>query len=107
LSCRRAARPAVPLSRYVNLPFHERYGLQRYEDLLVNDIPAEIARTFQARRGLWTIGGLSMGGPGAFRKSILSIPISRPGAHPWEYWDEHSQEAIVQHARVLGFALLD
>lgn len=25
-----------------------------------------------------------------------------PGAHTWDYWDEHVQEALAQHARVLG-----
>jgi len=25
-----------------------------------------------------------------------------PGGHTWDYWDEHVQEALVQHARVLG-----
>lgn len=25
-----------------------------------------------------------------------------PGDHTWDYWDEHVQEAIAQHARVLG-----
>jgi putative tributyrin esterase len=25
-----------------------------------------------------------------------------PGAHTWEYWDEHVREALEQHARVLG-----
>jgi S-formylglutathione hydrolase FrmB len=25
-----------------------------------------------------------------------------PGAHTWDYWDEHVREAIEQHARVLG-----
>jgi S-formylglutathione hydrolase FrmB len=24
-----------------------------------------------------------------------------PGAHTWEYWDEHVREALAQHARVL------
>jgi len=170
-------------SRYLNLPFHERYGLQRYEDLLVKDIPAQVQRTFQVRPGPWAIGGLSMGGQGALRigmkhsdrfasiwahsaglrhlgqewldavadKDDASVPvqatrlkervdgganlpvisfdcgvddftldgnrelhahmdeiglphtyIEHPGAHTWEYWDEHVQEALIQHARVLG-----
>ncbi len=25
-----------------------------------------------------------------------------PGAHTWDYWDEHVQEALAQHAQVLG-----
>ncbi len=31
--------------------------------------------------------------------------IEHAGAHTWDYWDEHVQEALVQHARVLGIAL--
>ena len=27
-----------------------------------------------------------------------------PGAHTWEYWDEHVQEALAQHASVLGLS---
>lgn len=27
--------------------------------------------------------------------------IERPGEHSWRYWDEHLQEALDQHARVL------
>lgn len=170
-------------SRYLNLPFHERFGLQRYEDLLMRDITAEIARTFQARPGPWAIGGLSMGGYGALRlgmkhsdrfasiwshssgmlhltddwRALLDDPddadvfvqvarlksrveagegqpaiafdcgtddfvfdanrdlhrhmeaiglehhyAEHKGGHTWEYWDLHVQEALAQHARVLG-----
>ncbi|MGI8404540.1 MAG: alpha/beta hydrolase [Thermomicrobiales bacterium] len=170
-------------SRYLNLPFHERYGLQLYEDLLVKDIPAQVGRTFQVRPGPWAIGGLSMGGQGALRigmkysdqfasiwahsaglrnpgqewldvladKDDASVLVQadrlkvrvdggatlptisfdcgvddftvdgnrdlhahmeaiglphtyaeHPGAHTWDYWDEHVQEALIQHARVFG-----
>ncbi|HEV2066034.1 MAG TPA: alpha/beta hydrolase-fold protein [Thermomicrobiales bacterium] len=170
-------------SRYVNIAPHERFNLQRYEDLLVTDIPAELARTFQVRPGPWAIGGLSMGGQGALRigmkhsdrfasiwahssgglhpdpawlallddpedassfvqaerlKSRVDAGATPPtigfdcgaddftidgnrdlhahmeriglphtykehaGAHTWEYWDEHVQEALIQHAAVLG-----
>ncbi len=54
-------------SRYLNLVTHERFGLQRYEDLIMRDIPAEVNRLFQVRAGKWAIGGLSMGGYGALR----------------------------------------
>lgn len=54
-------------SRYINLPGLDRFGLQRYEDLIVDDIPAEVRRTFNVRDGRWAIGGLSMGGFGALR----------------------------------------
>jgi putative tributyrin esterase len=28
--------------------------------------------------------------------------LEYPGAHTWDYWDDHVREAIAQHARVLG-----
>lgn len=167
-------------SRYLNLPFHERFGLQRYEDLLIDDIPREVNRLFPVQTGKWAIGGLSMGGFGALRLGLkypdrfASIwahsaglrpldedflsklpdrdevdvagfarraltsdepPVlafdcgvdddplihhnrdlhraldeiqyphvwnEHPGAHTWDYWDLHVQEALVQHARVFG-----
>ena len=172
-------------SRYLNLPYHERFGLQRYEDLLMRDIPAQVGRTFQVRPGPMAIGGLSMGGYGALRLGIkhstrfasiwahsaglrllddaflgrlddpddASVDVQaerlkarldagepgpvisfdcgtedqlldrnrelhahlesielvhhyteHPGGHTWDYWDEHVQEALAQHARVLGLA---
>jgi S-formylglutathione hydrolase FrmB len=54
-------------ARYLNLPEHDRYGRQRYEDLLLRDIPAQVERLFAVRPGPWAIGGLSMGGFGALR----------------------------------------
>jgi len=30
--------------------------------------------------------------------------LEYPGAHTWDYWDEHVPEALTQHARVLGIA---
>ncbi len=172
-------------SRYVNLAIHERFGLQRYEDFLVKDIPAQLARTFRVRPGPWAIGGLSMGGQGSLRIGMkysdrfasiwahsagmlnpdpawlallpdpedassfvqadriksrvdaggtlptitfdcgvddfvidgnrdlhahmerIGLPhtyTEHPGAHTWDYWDEHIQEALVQHAQVLGIS---
>lgn len=171
-------------SRYVNMQVHERMALQRYEDLIVEDIPQELRRLFRVTDGPWAIGGLSMGGQGALRigmkhadrfgsiyahssgalnpdptwLAVLDDPedangfvqadrlktrvdagavlpvitfdcgvddftldgnrelhahmeeiglphtyLEFPGAHTWDYWDEHVQEALVQHARVLGF----
>jgi putative tributyrin esterase len=175
-------------SRYLNVPLHDRYGKQRYEDLLVTDIPAQMERTFQVRSGPWAIGGLSMGGYGALRlgmkhsarfasiwahSSGLAHPgqewldllddpedasvlvqaerlkvrldagergpvisfdcgvddeligpnrelhahldaigldhhyAEHPGAHEWDYWDQHVREALAQHARVLGMDAAD
>jgi S-formylglutathione hydrolase FrmB len=54
-------------SRYLNLNFHDRFGLMRYEDLLVRDIRREVERVFSVRSSPWAIGGLSMGGYGALR----------------------------------------
>lgn len=54
-------------SRYLNLVTHDRFGLQRYEDLMMWDIPAEVNRLFDVREGKWAIGGFSMGGYGALR----------------------------------------
>jgi len=172
-------------SRYVNTAPHERFNLQRYEDLIVEEIPAELGRTFHVRPGPWAIGGLSMGGQGALRigmkhsdqfasiwahsagglhpdldwlallddpedassfvqadrlKARVDAGASLPsisfdcgvddftldgnrdlhahmeqiglshtykehaGAHTWDYWDLHVQEALEQHARVLGIS---
>ena len=170
-------------SRYVNMSRHERFGKQNYEDLLVDDIPAEVARLFHVRSGPWAIGGLSMGGQGALRLgmkypdrfasiwshssgllkpdpewlAMLDDPddascfvqadrlqarveaggvlpaitfdcgvddfvlegnrelhahmdaiglmhtyLEHPGAHTWDYWDEHLPRALAQHAEVLA-----
>jgi S-formylglutathione hydrolase FrmB len=172
-------------ARYLDLPVHERYGLQRYETLVMEDIPRQLERTFRVRPGPMAIGGLSMGGYGALRlgmkhsvgfasiwahsaglrhagdewlalladrddasvavqaqrlKTLLdrgergpaiafdcgtedftlhanrelhrhleSIGLEHhyaehPGGHTWEYWDEHVQEALAQHAVALGLA---
>lgn len=172
-------------SRYVNHAPHERFGLQRYEDLIVQDIPAQLRRTFHVTNGPWAIGGLSMGGQGALRigmkhsqqfgsiwshssgllkpdpvwlemladrddanafvqaerlqqrvaagesQPVITLDcgvddfvldgnremhahmdaiglkhtyLEYPGAHTWDYWDEHVVEALAQHARVLNIA---
>ena len=168
-------------SRYLNLEFHERFGLQRYEDFLVRDVCREVERTFSTRSGPWAIGGLSMGGYGAlrigmkhsgmfasvwahsagmlrltedwlaklddrddadvfihaerfkarreageptpvisfdsgiddfvfehnreFHEHLTQIGLEHswfehPGAHTWDFWNEHVKEALDQHARV-------
>jgi S-formylglutathione hydrolase FrmB len=174
-------------SCYLNWPSPERIGRQRYEDLLVQDIPAHLNRHFNVRQGPWAIGGLSMGGYGSMRlglkypelfssiwahssafhmeqmlddayvlggdrddqdvfklasklvdaptKPVISFDCGvsderlidhnrelhahmdaiglthhyaeHPGAHTWEYWDEHVQEALVQHADVLGIVPIE
>ncbi len=57
-------------SCYVNWPSPERVGKQMYEDLLMEDIPAHLARHFSIRSGPWAIGGLSMGGYGSIRLAL-------------------------------------
>ena len=39
------------------------------------------------------------------RLDALGLPHEyreHPGAHTWDYWNEHVREAIAHHARVLG-----
>jgi S-formylglutathione hydrolase FrmB len=165
-------------SRYLNWPHQERWGKQRYEELLARDIPGHVSRIFRVKDGPWAIGGLSMGGFGGMRLGVkypeqfasiwvhssvfqidpalksavadgddaeilphiealktrgswpsiafdcgvddflidqnrwLHSELNRlgvdhiyrehPGAHTWEYWDEHVQTALAHHASVLG-----
>ncbi|HEY7035392.1 MAG TPA: alpha/beta hydrolase family protein [Thermomicrobiales bacterium] len=168
-------------SGYLNWRSGDRLWQQRYEDLLIEDLPAHVNRHFRVRPGPWAIGGLSMGGYGAMRLGLKypdrfasiwahssafmigervdaalvedaadadvyrhASRVARgttrseiafdcgvddeligsnrdfhahldkiglahhyaehPGAHTWDYWDEHVKEALVQHARVLGIA---
>ena len=174
-----AVLPDGGTSGYLNWKSGERLWQQRYEDLLIRDIPAHLERHFRVRPGSWAIGGLSMGGYGAMRLGLKyperfasiwahssafhigqvlgDAPIEdredalvtthadrvaklaakpdisfdcgvddelldsnrefhahlekiglahhyaeHPGAHTWDYWDFHVQEALRQHARVLG-----
>lgn len=166
-------------SGYLNWKPSGRLHKQRYEDLLVRDIPNHVRHHFQAKEGPWAIGGLSMGGYGALRLGMkypdrfasiyahssafhidemvetaliedaddasvyrhadgLAQREDRPviafdcgtedrllehnrrfhehlqalniehsyaefdGGHEWDYWDLHVQDALAQHARVLG-----
>ena len=75
-------------SAYLNLPVPGSIGLQRYEDFLMNDLPAQMARTFHVRPGPWAIGGLSMGGFGAMRLG-LKYPdrFASIWAHSAAYWN--------------------
>lgn len=169
-------------SFYLNLTSAGRFGLRRYEDVMMQDLSRHVIDTFHAKESPWVIGGLSMGGFGAMRLGLkypdrfASIwahsgaydmrdrdglftevedpedadvftwvertakrdnpPVisfdcgtdddlieenrrlhdrmdkaglahtykEHPGGHTWDYWDEHVQEALAQHARVLGLA---
>ena len=143
------------------------YYVDAWERLVVDELPAHVARTFRVRPGRAAIGGLSMGGYGAIRLGLkyaerfasifahssrlpesgddrdvgvvaarvdratmpalafdcgtedhllddsrrfharleaLGVPHQyreHPGAHTWDYWDEHVREAIAWHARAL------
>ena len=57
-------------SGYLNWKSGERLWKQRYEDLLIRDIPGHLERNFRVRSGPWAIGGLSMGGYGAMRLGL-------------------------------------
>lgn len=57
-------------SGYLNYRSHERRGRQRYEDLLLDDLPRNVAATFRVADGPWGIGGLSMGGFGSMRLAL-------------------------------------
>lgn len=57
-------------SGYVNWKDSDRLHKTRYEDLLMHDIPAHVARSFNVADGPWAIGGLSMGGYGAMRLGL-------------------------------------
>ncbi|CAN5362019.1 hypothetical protein BH09CHL1_BH09CHL1_10950 [soil metagenome] len=168
-------------SRYLNWPSVGHWNHQRYEDLMVRDIPENVARLFRIKDGPWAIGGLSMGGFGGMRLGVkypekfASIWVhsavywlepalkeavedgedaeilphiealkargswpsinfdcgvddfliehnrwlhgeldrlgidhtynEHPGAHTWEYWDEHVQTALAHHASVMGIEL--
>src|SRR3954466_1326967 len=47
------------------------YYVDAWERLVVDDVPANVARTFRVRPGRAAIGGLSMGGYGAIRLGLL------------------------------------
>ena len=57
-------------SGYLNWKVSDRLHKCRYEDLLMQDIPAHLTRQFNVADGPWAIGGLSMGGYGAVRLGL-------------------------------------
>jgi S-formylglutathione hydrolase FrmB len=57
-------------SGYVNWKSSDRLHKNRYEDLLIRDIPAHLKRHFNVTEGPWAIGGLSMGGYGSMRLGL-------------------------------------
>lgn len=97
-------------SRYVNLQMHERYGVQRYEDHIMEDVLGYVRRTFQVRPGPMAIGGLSMGGYGALRLGMKypdvfgSIWAHSAGLRPLDdaflgLLDDPSDADVLVHAR--------
>jgi putative tributyrin esterase len=166
-------------SGYLSWKASGRLNKQRYEHLLISDIPHHVRHHFHVTEGPWAIGGLSMGGYGAmrlgmkypdrfasiyahssafhisemldpalvdnvedasvyrhadslakrkdrpvvafdcgtddhlldhnrrFHEHLQSLNIEHSyaefeGGHEWDYWDLHVQEALAQHATVLG-----
>lgn len=57
-------------SGYLNWKGSGRLHKHRYEDLLMQDIPAHLGRIFNVADAPWAIGGLSMGGYGAMRLGL-------------------------------------
>lgn len=57
-------------SRYLNLNAGGRYGQQRNEDHIMQDVIGHVRRMFNVTAGPWGIGGLSMGGYGAMRLGL-------------------------------------
>ncbi|MDB4970624.1 MAG: putative esterase [Myxococcales bacterium] len=64
-------RHAAGLPLLIVMPSGENsYYVGAHERLIVDDLPADVARTFRAREGRAAIGGLSMGGYGAIRLGL-------------------------------------
>jgi putative tributyrin esterase len=57
-------------SGYLNWKISGRLHKQRYEDVLVRDIPSHVRKHFNVIDEPWAIGGLSMGGYGAMRLGL-------------------------------------
>ena len=98
-------------SGYLNYRSHERRGVQRYEDLLIDDLRANVGTTFRCAEGLWGIGGLSMGGFGAIRlgmkypdrfASIWSHSGSLAGMSGLEEFADGTDLSVVDVARTLA-----
>jgi S-formylglutathione hydrolase FrmB len=64
------ALPDGGTSGYVNWKPSERLQKDRYEDLLIRDIPNHLRRHVNVTDGPWAIGGLSMGGYGAVKLGL-------------------------------------
>ena len=57
-------------SAFVNWKPSDRLNQHRYENLLIRDIPAHLARHFNVTQGPWAISGLSTRGYGAMRLGL-------------------------------------
>lgn len=97
-------------SGYVNWRDSGRLHKACYEDLLIRDIPAHLARTFNVADGPWAIGGLSMGGYGAMRLGLKypdrfsSIYAHSSAFHIHEMLDLTLVETPVEDASVFDLA---
>lgn len=97
-------------SGYVNWKASDRLHKNRYEDLLVQDIPAHLQRTFNVTNGPWAIGGLSMGGYGAMRLGLKyldrfsSIYAHSSAFHIHEVLDQDLVDTSIADADVFHLA---
>lgn len=97
-------------SGYVNWKASDRLHKNRYEDLLVQDIPAHLQRTFNVTDGPWAIGGLSMGGYGAMRLGLKypdrfnSIYAHSSAFHIHEVLDQDLVDTSIADADVFHLA---
>ena len=97
-------------SGYVNWKDSGRLHKARYEDLLMRDIPAHLARAFNVSDSPWAIGGLSMGGYGAMRLGLkypdrfCSIYAHSSAFHLHEMLDPALVERPVEDASVFHLA---
>ena len=97
-------------SGYLNWKDSGRLHKNRYEDLLMRDIPAHLARNFNVADGPWAIGGLSMGGYGAMRLGLKfpdrfsSIYAHSSAFHIHEMLDLNLVETAIADADVFHHA---
>lgn len=75
---------------------------QRYEDFLIEDLPAHIMNTYNAKPGKAAIGGESMGGYGAMRLALRYPTLfSSVWSHSAAFW---TRERLVGHHPLLADA---
>jgi S-formylglutathione hydrolase FrmB len=97
-------------SGYLNWKDSGRLHRDRYEDLLMRDIPDHLRRHFNVADGPWAIGGLSMGGYGAMRLGLkypdrfASVYAHSSAFHIHEMIDPALAETTTEDASVFHLA---